>query len=60
MDLLANVPNHPNLNLGYTRVLSEYYMMFAAFEWVVELFEMIKSFFKGIVDFFSFKEQYDF
>ena len=60
MDLLASAPNHPNLNAGLSRVFSEYYMMFAAFEWVGDLFEMIKSFFQGILDFFSTKERYDF
>lgn len=59
MNLLPNA-TLPNPDQGLFKVFTEYYFLYDAFAWVVELFEMFKSFLKGFVDFFSTKEQFDF
>ncbi len=59
-DLLAGSPSMPNPQQGLSLVFAEYYLMYAAFEWISDLYEMVRSFFQAIVDMFTFKEQYDF
>jgi len=60
MELLINYPDHPNPNTGLKKVFAEYYLMHSAFSWLEEIYALIKSFFQGIISFFSTKEQTDF